>query len=135
MRKLLFLLLLVAPLSVAQVHKTVTIQHSTARVDGTPLSLEEIDRVDIECRRTGTLEQITTLVIVPPNTVRQTEPVFTEGEYVCRGKTVDTVQQESAWRDSNVFTVRHPCLENPSPETCAAPMPPESVLIVIAPGP
>lgn len=135
MRKLLMLALLIAPLAMAQVNRTVTIEHSTARVDGTPLSLAEIDRVEIECTSTAGGPVITTLVIVPPNTVRQTDPVFTAGEYICRGKTIDNVGQESAWRDSNVFTVEHPCRENPSPETCAAPMPPESVSIAIVPNP
>lgn len=133
MKKLAFILLLVAPLALAQVHKTVTIQHSTQRVDGTPLSLDEIERVDIRCYPVGSQDEITSLVIVPPNTVRETEPVFTEGDYICRARTVDTVGQQSAEANSNVFPVAHPCLENPSPETCAAPMPPESIVIQLTP--
>lgn len=134
MRKFFMLALLIAPLALAQVDRTVTVQHATERADGTPLSLSEIDRVEIRCFINGTQTEVTSLVIVPPNTVRATEPVFAPGDYICRAWTVDTLGQTSITAsESNVFTVAHPCLENPSPENCAAPNPPRSIVIELTP--
>lgn len=134
MRKFLLLALLIAPLALAQVDRTVTIQHATERADGTPLSLAEIERVDIRCYINGTQTEVTSLVIVPPNTVRATDPVFTPGDYICRAWTVDTLGQTSLTAsESNVFTVAHPCAEEPNTENCAAPNPPISIAIELIP--
>lgn len=134
MRKFFMLALLIAPLALAQVDRTVTVQHATERADGTPLSLAEIERVDIRCYIAGTDTEVTALAIVPPNTVRATDAVFTPGDYVCRAWTVDTLGQVSATAsESNVFTVAHPCIEEPNTENCADPNPPQSIVIELTP--
>lgn len=134
MKRFILLLALVAPLVFAQVPRTVTIQHATERVDGSALSLAEIDRVDVRCYVAGTQTEITALAIVPPNTSAETLPAFTEGDYICHAWTVDTLAQTSPdFSASPVFTVGHPCQELPSPETCAAPMPPQSIIIALDP--
>lgn len=132
MRRIFMILVglaLVAPLTLAQVPRTVTIQHATERTDGTPLTLAEIERVDVECLPVGGAP-VTSLVIVPPNTANMTEAVFEPGvTYQCRARTVDTLGLISSWAESQVFTVGSPCQEAPSPETCAPPAAPQSVIV------
>lgn len=125
MRKLFILFALVAPLALAQVPKTARWEHPTQRVNGDALTLEEIAGYDIECFNVATDEVIyATGLPTTPNT-HVTPEVFTDGNFACRMRTIDTETRLSTWNQSNVFTVGR------CEVTDCTPLPPQSIVITL----
>lgn len=72
--------------------KTLTVEPATTRVDGSVLTLDEIDRHQIECRRPGG-EWGDVIEVEMPLLVAEED--FAPGQWECRAYTVDTHDQIS----------------------------------------
>jgi hypothetical protein len=103
MKRFAWLALLVAPLVLAQVDKSVTWTPPTERVNGDPLTAAEIAGYDMECRTTG--GELVYQAGGLTGTSHSTAAVFEAGQFVCQMRTIDTDGRQSEWASSNVFTV------------------------------
>lgn len=127
MKRLLILLLFVAPLVFAQVPRTVTIERATERMNGDPLPLDEIAWHDIQCHVQGSEEPLFTIEGPAAGGATATPAVFVDGQtYVCQARTIDTGGRASpTWSVSAPFTVGRCEVSD------CRPAPPKSVVIVI----
>lgn len=124
MRKLILLLVLVAPLAIGQVEKTVSLTPPTARVNGDPLPISELARYDIQCLVAGEQVPLFSIVLNPPGTSIETPAAFDAGPiYFCRGRAVDTEGRMSDWGLSANFTVGRCEVSD------CRPMPPASITV------
>jgi hypothetical protein len=123
MKRIFLLLLLVAPLALAAVDKTVTWIPPAERVNGDPLAPAEIAGYDLECSELA--GAIVYQANIPPGTSHETGEVFDSGEFVCRMRTIDTDGRLSDWGSSNVFTVGR------CDVTDCRPTPPRSITVTV----
>lgn len=124
MRRMILVLLglaITAPLWAA-VEKTVSWTAPTQRVNGDALTPGEIAGYDLECYRTGG-EVIYSTGVPSSASSHVTPEVFDAGDFRCRMRTNDTGGLQSAWGESNVFTVGR------CDVTDCRPQPPSSIVI------